>query len=258
MADIHPGAIVDPGAELGDNVEIGSYSIIEKDVVIGDNTWIGPHVVIRSHTTIGCDNRVYQFSSIGEAPQSYAYAGEPTRLTVGDRNIIREYCTLNRGTAQHSGETRIKNDNLIMAGSHIAHDCVVENNAILANGATLGGHVNVGDFAILGGGSFVHQFSRIGVHCIVSGGTMCYQDITPYITAAGNPAKPFGINTRGLRRRNFSEQTIGLLKQAYRLLYRSNLDLRVAIEKIDMLDKDSAVLRELSAFLRHSARGISR
>ncbi|MEJ2177738.1 MAG: acyl-ACP--UDP-N-acetylglucosamine O-acyltransferase [Gammaproteobacteria bacterium] len=258
MPGIHPSAIVDPGADLGSGVEIGPFSIIEKDVVIGDNTWIGPHVVIRNHTTIGRDSKIFQFSSIGEQPQHQGYAGEPTRLVIGDRNVVREYCTLNRGTAGHLGETRIGDDNFIMAYVHIAHDCTLGNNIIFANGASLAGHVDVGDYAILGGFSLVHQFCKVGAHCITGIGAICFQDVPPYIVAAGNSAQPYGINTKGLHRRDFSDDTIALLKRAYRLLYRSNLDLNTAIEEIDQLAPGDEAVSVFSEFLRCSKRGVIR
>jgi UDP-N-acetylglucosamine acyltransferase len=258
MPGIHPSAIVDPGADLGSGVEIGPFSIIEKDVVIGDNTWIGPHVVIRNHTTIGQDNKIFQFSSIGEQPQHQGYAGEPTRLVIGDRNVVREYCTLNRGTAGHLGETRIGDDNFIMAYVHIAHDCTLGDNIIFANGASLAGHVDVGDYAILGGFSLVHQFCKVGAHCITGIGAICFQDVPPYIVAAGNSAQPYGINTKGLHRRDFSDDTIALLKRAYRLLYRSNLDLNTAIEEIDQLAPGDEAVSVLCEFLRCSKRGVIR
>ena len=258
MAEVHPSAIVDPGAELGEDVEVGPFSIIERDVVIGDKTWIGPHVVIRNHTTIGRENRIYQYSSIGEAPQYRGYQGEPTRLIIGHRNIIREYCTLNRGTAGHLEETRIGDDNFIMAYVHIAHDCTLGNNIIFANGASLAGHVDIGDYAIMGGFSLVHQFCKVGAHCITGIGAICFQDVPPFIVAAGNSAQPYGINVKGLNRRDFSEETITLLKRAYRLLYRSNLDLKTAITEIERLAPDNPAIATFSNFLRHSERGVIR
>ena len=258
MANIHPSAIVDPAAELGKDVEVGPFSIIEKDVVIGDGTWIGPHVVVRNHTTIGKENKIFQFSSIGEQPQYQGYAGEPTRLIIGDRNTIREYCTLNRGTAGHLGETRIGNDNFIMAYVHIAHDCILGNNIIFANGASLAGHVDVGDYAIMGGFSLVHQFCKVGAHCITGIGAICFQDVPPFIVAAGNSAKPYGINVKGLHRRDFSEDTISMLKRAYRLLYRSNLDLKTALAEMETLAPGNTAVKIFSEFLRQSERGVIR
>ncbi len=258
MPKIHPSAIVDPAAELAEGVEIGPFSIVEKDVVIGKDTWIGPHVVIRNHTTIGEGNKIFQFSSIGEQPQYQGYAGEPTRLILGDRNVIREYCTLNRGTAGHLGETRIGHDNFIMAYVHIAHDCTLGNNIIFANGSSLAGHVDVGDYAIMGGFSLVHQFCKVGAHCITGIGAICFQDVPPFIVAAGNSAQPYGINTKGLHRRDFSDDTISLLKRAYRLVYRNNLDLKTALEEIDKLAPDNSAVLTFSDFLRRSERGIIR
>ncbi|NKB61155.1 MAG: acyl-ACP--UDP-N-acetylglucosamine O-acyltransferase [Gammaproteobacteria bacterium] len=258
MAEIHETAIIDPSAKIGSNVVVGPYTIIEGDVSIDDGCWIGPHVVIRNHTSIGKNNRIFQFASIGEEPQYQGYAGEPTRLEIGDRNIIREYCTLSRGTAGHTGATEIGNDNFLMAYVHIAHDCILGSNTIFANGASLAGHVEVGDYAIMGGFSLVHQFCKVGDHCITGIGAICFQDIPPYIVAAGNSAKPFGINTKGLRRRSFSEDTISLLKSSYRLLYRSNLNLQTAIEQIQELDPRCAETTNFASFLDRSERGIIR
>ena len=256
MARIHQSALVDPGAELGDGVVVGPFSIIEKDVVIGDHTRIGPHVIIRSHTDIGAHSQIFQFSSIGEEPQHQGYRGEPTRLQIGQRNIIREYCTLNRGTAGGLGVTRLGDDNLIMAYVHIAHDCTLGNHVVFANGASLAGHVEVGDYAILGGFSLVHQFCNIGAHCITGIGAVCLQDVPPYIVAAGNSAKPFGINVKGLQRRNYAEGTINLLKKAYRLLYRSDLNFQTAIAEIERLDGNNPEVSVFCDFLRRSVRGI--
>jgi len=258
MAQIHQSAMVDPSAELGDGVIVGPFSIIEQDVVVGNHTWVGPHVIIRSHTTIGAENRIFQFCSIGEEPQYQGYGGEPTRLQIGDRNTIREYCTLNRGTAGGLGVTTIGNDNFIMAYVHIAHDCTLGNHVIFANGASLAGHVDVGDYAIMGGFSLVHQYCNVGAHCITGIGAVCFQDIPPYIIAAGNTATPFGINVKGLRRRYYSEESIDLLKQAYRLLYRSNLDFKTAIARIEKLNGDNPQVAIFCEFLRRSERGIIR
>ncbi len=217
---IHERAIVHPGAQIGDNVSIGPFSIIEDNVSIGDGTIIGPHVVIRNHTHIGKDNHFFQFSSIGEAPQYRGYKQEPTQLIIGDRNTFREYVTLNRGTPDFSQQTVIGDDNFIMAYVHIAHDCIIGNSTTFANGASLAGHVKVGDFAILGGFSLVHQFCSVGAHCITGIGAVCFQDVPPYIVAAGNSAEPYGINSKGLKRRGYSDNSITLLKSAYKLLYR--------------------------------------
>lgn len=257
MAEIHQTAIVDKSVKLGENVTVGPYSIVEANVSIGDGTWIAPHVVIKSLTTIGKENRIFQFSSIGEAPQHQGYAGEPTELRIGDRNTIREYCTINRGTADGLGITKIGNDNFIMAYTHIAHDCVLGDHIVFANGASLAGHVDIGDYAILGGFSLVHQFCKVGQHCITGIGCVCFQDIPPYIIAAGNPAKPFGINSKGLRRRNFSGRSIRLLSNAYKMVYRRHLNLQSAINEVEKMD-DDADLTIFREFLRQSKRGIIR
>lgn len=257
MSEIHQTAIVDKSANLGENITIGPYSIVEAGVTIGDGSWIGPHVVIRSLTTIGKQNKIFQFCSIGEAPQHQSYAGEPTNLEIGDRNTIREYCTINRGTA-NSGTTKVGNDNFIMAYTHIAHDCVLGNHIIFANGASLAGHVDVGDYAILGGFSLVHQFCKIGQHCITGIGCVCLQDVPPYIIAAGNPATPYGINSKGLRRREFSEESIKLLNQVYRIVYRRNHNLQSAIEEVEKVNGNNPEVINFSEFLRQSERGIIR
>ncbi|MFN4148522.1 MAG: acyl-ACP--UDP-N-acetylglucosamine O-acyltransferase [Rhodocyclaceae bacterium] len=256
---IHPSALVDPTAQLGENVTIGAYTIIGAEVEIGDGTWIGPHVVIDGPTKIGRDNRIYQFSSLGEAPQDKKYAGEPTRLEIGDRNTIREFCTFNRGTVQDAGVTRIGNDNWIMAYVHIAHDCQIGNHTIFANNAQLAGHVHVGDWAILGGYTGVHQFVRIGAHCITGMGSILLQDVPPYVTVGGNPAAPHGINSEGLRRRGFAPETIAAIKRAYKTLYRSGLKLDEAVAAI-AAEAQAAIpeLVPLADFLAAPGRGIIR
>ncbi len=255
---IHPTAIVHPGARLGSNVEIGAYSIIGKHVEIGDDSWIGPHVVIEGHTRIGRENRFFQFCSIGAAPQDKKYAGEPTRLEIGDRNTAREYCSFNVGTPQDAGVTRIGNDNWIMAYVHIAHDCMVGDNTIFANNATLAGHVSIGDWAILGGFTGVHQFTRVGAHAFCGVGTVLLQDLPPYVTVAGNPARPHGINSEGLRRRGFSAPAIAAVKHAYRLLYRSSLSLEDARQAIEALAASQPEVVPLADFIADSRRGIVR
>ncbi len=257
MIDVHPTAIVDADTEIADNVTIGAYTIVESGVSIGSDTWIGPHVVIRNHTRIGQQNKIYQFSSIGESPQHISYDGEPTTLEIGDRNIIREYCTINRGTADNRGETRIGDDNFIMAYTHIAHDCVLGNHIIFANGASLAGHVDIGDYAILGGFTLVHQYCKIGQHCITGIGCVCLQDVPPYIVAVGNPASPLGINTKGLRRRNFSDADIRRLKKAYKLVYREDLDRKAALKELDSLGDDPNIVI-FANFLQQSQRGTIR
>ncbi|MDI6749070.1 MAG: acyl-ACP--UDP-N-acetylglucosamine O-acyltransferase [Pseudomonadota bacterium] len=256
---IHPSALVDPKAQLGENVTVGAYTIIGAEVEIGDGTWIGPHVVINGPTRIGRDNRIFQFSSLGEAPQDKKYAGEPTWLEIGDRNTIREFCTFNRGTVQDAGVTRLGNDNWIMAYVHIAHDCQVGNHTIFANNAQLAGHVHVGDWAILGGYTGVHQFVRVGAHCMTGVGSVVLQDIPPYVMAAGNPAAPHGINSEGLKRRGFAPETIASIRRAYKTLYRSGLKLDEAVAAISSAAQaGTPELAPLAEFLAVPGRGIIR
>jgi UDP-N-acetylglucosamine acyltransferase len=254
---IHPLAIVDPDARIGKDVQVGAFSIIAAGVEIGDGTWIGPHVVINGPTRIGVKNRIYQFSSIGEAPQHMGYQGEPTRLEIGDRNTIREYCTFNRGTVAGGGVTRIGDDNFIMAYCHIAHDCRVGNRTIFANNASLAGHVTVEDQVFFGGFSMIHQFCRVGAHAMTGMNTVSFKDIPPYLLVAGNTAVPHGLNVRGLKRRNFSEQTIESLRQAYKLIYKSGLRLDEATEKLAPLAANPEV-RHFLDFIKQSERGIVR
>jgi UDP-N-acetylglucosamine acyltransferase len=255
---IHPTAIVDPGAKIAANVEIGPYSIIGADVEIGEHTVIGPHVVIKGHTRIGRENRIFQFSSLGEVPQDKKYAGEPTRLEIGDRNVIREFCTFNLGTAQDAGVTRIGDDNWIMAYVHIAHDCQVGNKTTFANNAQLAGHVVVEDWAILGGYTGVHQFCRVGAHVMTAVGTVVLQDIPPYLMAAGNTAQPYGINVEGLKRRGFTAESLSALKRAYRTLYKSGLLLEEAKIKLAEEAKTQPDVQRFVDFLAVSKRGIIR
>jgi len=260
MADIkiHPTAIISPDAKLAKNVEVGAYSIIGADVVIGSGTTIGAHVVIEGPTSIGIDNRIYQFASLGAAPQDKKYAGEPTRLEIGDRNTIREFCTLNRGTTQDAGVTRVGDDNWIMAYVHIAHDCQVGNHTILANNTSLAGHVHLHDHAILGGFTLVHQFCKIGAHVITAVGTVVFKDVPPYVTAAGYDAAPHGINSEGLKRRNFSSANIAAIKRAYKTLYRNGLTLEQAKTALAEQVKECADIKIMLDFLDTSTRGIVR
>ena len=255
---IHPTAIVHPGARLGVDVEIGAYSLVGEHVEIGDRTRIGPHVVVEGRTRIGCDNEIFQFCSIGAVPQDKKYDDEPTFLEIGDRNTIREFCSFNVGTAQDAGATRIGNDNWIMAYVHVAHDCVVGNHTIFANNATLAGHVHVGDWAILGGFTGVHQFVRVGAHSFCGVGTVLLQDLPPYVTVAGNPAKPHGINSEGLRRRGYSASAIAAIKRAYRSLYRAGLSLDEARSTIAGIAADTPEVAPFSEFIASSSRGIVR
>lgn len=255
---IHPQAIIDPGAQLGEDVQVGPFSVIGPGVVIGDGTWVGPHVVIQGPTRIGKRNRIYQFASVGEAPQDLKYAGEPTRLEIGDGNTIRESCTFSRGTVGGGGVTRIGNNNFFMAYVHIAHDCQVANNTIFANNASLAGHVSVDDHAILGGFTGIHQFCRVGAHCMTGIGTVSFKDIPPYVMAAGNTARPYGLNLKGLKRRGFSTQTIEALRRAYKLLYRSGLTLEAAVEQMEQTQADCPEVAHFAGFVKQTERGIIR
>jgi UDP-N-acetylglucosamine acyltransferase len=256
--NIHPTAIVSPGAQLAPDVEIGPYTVIGPNVEIDEKCRIGPHVVITGHTRIGPNNSIYQFVSVGEAPQDKKYGGEPTRLEIGAHNTIREFCTLNRGTAQDVGVTRIGNHNWIMAYCHVAHDCQVGSHIVFANNAQLAGHVHVGDYAILGGFTCVHQFCSIGAHTITGLGTVVLQDIPTYVRAAGNPARPYGMNAEGLRRRGFAPEAIAQLKSAYRTLYRAGLGLKEAIQQLERQCASCAEIRPLLDFVTASTRGIIR
>jgi UDP-N-acetylglucosamine acyltransferase len=255
---IHSTAIVHPGARIGAGVEIGPYSVVGEHVEIGEHTWIGPHVVIGGHTRIGRDNRIFQFSSIGEIPQDKKYANEPTRLEIGDRNTIREFCTFNCGTAQDVGVTRLGNDNWIMAYVHLAHDCQVGNNTIFANNAQLAGHVHVGDWVILGGFTAVHQFVRIGAHSMTGLGTILLQDVPPYVMVSGSPSAPHGINSEGLKRRGFAEKSVMAIRRAYKTLYKSGLKLDEARVAIAAEAASVPELALLGDFLAQPGRGIIR
>jgi UDP-N-acetylglucosamine acyltransferase len=255
---IHPTAIIHSGAKLGPNVSVGAYSIIGEHVEIGANTWIGPHAVIGGHTRIGADNRIFQFVSLGEIPQDKKYGGEPTRLEIGDRNVIREFCTFNCGTVQDGGVTRLGNDNWIMAYVHLAHDCQVGSHTIFANNASIAGHVHVGDYAILGGFSLVHQFCHIGAHSLTALGTVVLKDLPPYVTVAGNPAEAHGINAEGLKRRGFSGDAIAHIRRAYKTLYRSSLTLEEAKQALTQQLGVCPEIAPLLDFLAQSSRGIIR
>jgi UDP-N-acetylglucosamine acyltransferase len=257
-ANIHQTAIIEDGARLGANVKVGPYSIIGPDVVIGDNTEVGPHVIIRGHTRIGRENRIFQFCSLGEIPQDKKYAGEPTRLEIGDRNTIREFCTFNLGTVQGGGLTSIGDDNWLMAYAHIAHDCHVGNKTIFANGASLAGHVTVDDWVIFGGFTGVHQFCRIGAHVITAASSLVLQDVPPYLMVAGNTAQPYGIHVEGLKRRGFTSEAITELKRAYRTLYKSGLLLEEAKAQLGEQARTAPDVQRMVDFLATSKRGIIR
>jgi UDP-N-acetylglucosamine acyltransferase len=255
---IHPTASIDHAALVGHDVEVGAYSVIGADVEIGEGCRIGPHVVISGPTVIGKRNRIYQFSSIGEAPQDLKYGGEPTRLVVGDDNVIREYVTFNRGTAEGHGETRIGSNNLFMAYCHVAHDCVVGSHIVFANAASLAGHVEVGDYATLGGFTSVHQFSRIGTRAFIGLGSVVTQDIPPFSTAAGNRARAVGINKVGLARKGFSKDAISALHKTFRLLLKSRKPREEALAEIQPLVDAYPEVDQLVNFIIDSQRGIAR
>jgi len=256
--NIHPTAIVSPDAHLEEGVEVGPYTIIGADVHIGKNTIIGSHVVVEDHTDIGEDCRIFQFSSLGGAPQDLKFKGEKTRLIVGNHNTIREFVTINRATSADIGVTIIGNHNLLMAYCHVAHNCKLGNHIVMANAATLAGHIHVEDFAIIGGLTGIHQFTRIGAHCIIGGASAVAKDVPPYIMAAGNHAKPYGLNTVGMKRRGFKEETIMALKEAYRLIFRSSLLFTVAIERVKNEVADTSEVRHFIDFIQKSERGIIR
>jgi UDP-N-acetylglucosamine acyltransferase len=255
---IHPTAIVDSKAELDSSVVVGAYTTIGAGIRIDADTKIGPHVVLEGPTTIGKNNDILQFSSLGAKPQDKKYAGEPTTLEIGDNNTIREFCTFNRGTVQDKGTTKIGNNNWIMAYVHIAHDCVIGNNTIMANNSSLAGHVNIDDYAILGGFTLVHQFCNIGAHIITAVGSVVFKDIPPYVTAAGYDAKPHGINAEGLKRRGYSPETILQIKRAYKVLYRNSLSLEEAKLELANMQKNCAEIALFTEFLSTSTRGIIR
>jgi len=260
--NIHPTALVDPAAQIDATARIGPYSVVGPNVTIGAGTEIGPHCVIDGVTTIGRDNRFYRFCSIGGMPQDKKYAGEPTRLIIGDRNTVREFTTFNTGTVQDGGVTTLGNDNWIMAYVHIAHDCHVGNNTILANSVQLGGHVHVGDWAIVGGLTGVHQFSKIGAHSMTGGNSSLMQDAPPYVLSAGNPCRPVGINVEGLKRRNFSPAAISALRDAYKAIYRRGLTLDQACAELrarQQSEPDVApILQVMLDFIDSSTRGLIR
>ena len=255
---IHPSAVVHPKAQLAPDVQVGPYCIIGEHVTIGAGTWIGSHVVLDGHTRIGSRNRIWHFTSIGAPPQDKKYADEPTGVEIGDGNTIREYVTINCGTAQNAGVTRVGNDNWIMAYVHFAHDCVVGSHTVFANLAQIAGHVTVGDWAIFGGATHAHQFVHIGAHAFTGIATYLAQDLPPYVMAAGNMGKPFGINKEGLKRRGFSVETIAELKRAYKTLYRRGLGLEEALAELERQASTCPEVRLIVDFISRSKRGIIR
>jgi UDP-N-acetylglucosamine acyltransferase len=255
---IHHTAVIESGAQLDASVDVGPYAVIGANVKIGAGTVIGSHTVIEGMTTLGEGNRIGHFAAIGGAPQDMKYAGEPTRLEIGNRNVFRENCTINRGTAHDKGVTRIGDDNLFMAYSHVAHDCVVGNQTVFANCAALGGHVEIGDWVILGGLTAVHQFTKIGAHAFLGGGAIVTRDVPPYVMVAGNPAAPHAVNSEGLRRRGFTEEQIRNVRDAYRIVYRSELKLSEALTRLEQLATERAEIRAFVDFIHTSTRSLVR
>jgi UDP-N-acetylglucosamine acyltransferase len=253
---IDKSAIIDPSAKIAKNVHIGAYSIIGPDVEIGEGTFIGPHVVIQPFTRLGRDNKIFQFASIGEIPQDLKFKGEKTYLEIGDRNVIREFCTINRGTAQEQSMTKIGNNNLFMAYVHIAHDCVIGNHTIFANNASLAGHVIVEDYVILSGFSGVFQFCRVGAYSFAATNSVIIKDVPPFVKVSGYYAKPFGLNTVGLQRHGFSEEALSELRRAYKIIYRNGLTLAKALEELQ--NKPSKEVQQLIQFISNSQSGIIR
>ena len=258
MSTIHPTAIVDPGAELADGVTVGPYAIIAAEVVLGPGCRIGPHAVVQGPTRMGRDNQVFQFASIGEVPQDKKYAGERTFLEIGDGNLFRECCTVNRGTVTGNKLTRIGSHNLFMAYTHVAHDCVIGDHCVFANYATLGGHVEVDDFVILGGYAGVHQFCKIGAHAFLANNAAATRDVPPFVMAAGAPAEPKGVNAEGLRRRGYSAAQIANIKSAYKVLYRSGLKLAEATLELQQRLASQPELAPLVGFLPRVTRSLIR
>ncbi|TSH90332.1 acyl-ACP--UDP-N-acetylglucosamine O-acyltransferase [Verticiella sediminum] len=262
MAHIHPSAVVDPGAELDSDVRVGPFTVIGPHVRIAGGTEIGPNCVIDGHTSIGRNNRFLAFCSIGAIPQDKKYRGEPTRLEVGDNNLVREFVTMHIGTTQDEGVTRVGNDNWIMTYVHIAHDCQIGNHTVLSSSAQLAGHVSVGDWAVLGGFTGVHQFVKIGAHCMTGGQSLLLQDVPPFVTAAGSPARAAGINAEGLKRRGFSPEAVRAIRDAYKVLYRQGLALAQAKDelrtRVQAGGDGAAALGQMLDFLDTAARGIVR
>ncbi len=255
---IHPTAIIESGADLADDVTVGPYSFIGTEVKIGTGTTVGSHVVIKGPTSIGKHNRIYQFCSIGEDPQDKKYAAEITRLEIGDRNTIREFATMHRGTKQDMSITKIGSDNLFMAYTHVAHDCVIGDHVIMANGASLAGHVQLHSHAILGGFTLVHQFTKIGQYSFAAMGSAITQDIPPYVMVGGKPTRPHGINSVGMERNGITAEDIRLIRKAYKMIYKMNLRLEDAIDQMEDLAGDSKELSIMVNFLRSVSRGILR
>ena len=258
MSGIHPTALVDPKAEIADDVEIGAFSIVGPKVKIDSGSWIGPHVVVTGRTTIGKNTRIFQFASMGEEPQDKKYNGEDTELIIGDNNTIRELCTFSRGTIQGTGKTILGDDNWIMASVHIAHDCILGDHIIMANNASLAGHVEVGDWAILSGYSLIHQFCSVGEHSFTSFASHVNQSIPPYVTVSGEKAKARGVNTEGLKRRGYSSEQVQQVRRAYKILYRSGLTMDQAKTELMAMAKESSEIEPLVHFLNTTEKSMIR
>lgn len=255
---IHQTAIIHPTARIGQDVTIGPWTVIGEEVEIGEGSWIGSHVVIQGPTKIGKHNRIYQFSSVGESPQDKKYQGEQTYLEMGDHNVIREFCTVHRGTAQDKGTTRIGNHNLFMAYVHIAHDCNIGNHTIFANNASLAGHVQVGDYANLGGFVGVFQFCRLGAYSFTTGASIVVKDVPPFLKVSGHYAKPYGLNSVGLKRRGFTDEMMTQLKRAYKTIYRKGLTVKQAVEELKLMTQQCIEIDQLVQFIEASTSGIVR
>jgi UDP-N-acetylglucosamine acyltransferase len=251
-------AVVSPQAQVAPDVEIGPFTIVGAEVSIDSGTWIGPHAVVNGPAKIGKNNKIFQFASLGEDPQDKKYNGERTWLEIGERNTFREFCTVNRGTVQGSGVTRIGNDNLLMSYSHVGHDCTLGDNIVMANVATLAGHVEIGDCASLGGLSAVHQYTKIGAYCFIANNAAVTRDVPPYVMAVGQPADPHSINTVGLQRRGFTPTQILNIRRAYRVLYRSQLKLEEAVERLEETAASQPEIRIFVDFIKRSSRSIVR
>jgi len=258
VSGIDSRAIISPKAQLAEGVTVGPYTVIEDGVEIGKGTWVGPHAVIKGPTRIGADNKIFQFASIGDAPQDLKYKGEPTRLEIGDRNVFREFTTMNRGTVGGGGVTVIGSDNLFMAFTHVAHDCRVGSKCVMANYATLAGHVELGDWVIMGGYSGTHQFTKVGAHAFIGNNAAVTRDVPPYVMAVGTPAVPHSINSEGLKRRGFTPEQVRALKNAYRVLYRSDLKLDDALVQLREMAQGEPVIQPMIDFIGQSTRSLVR
>jgi UDP-N-acetylglucosamine acyltransferase len=258
MARIDPHAVVSAKAQLADDVEVGPFAVIGDGVVIGPRCRIGPHAVVNGPTTLGADNHVFQFASLGDAPQDKKYKGEPTRLEVGDRNVFREYCTVNRGTVTGNGVTRVGNDNMLLAYTHVGHDCTLGDKIVLSNLVMLGGHVELGDWVIMSGYAGAHQFAKIGAHAFIGNNTSVTRDVPPYVLASGHPAEPRAINSEGLKRRGFAPEQIRNIKNAYRVLYRSDLKLEDAVVELTRMAQEHEELRIFVEFIGKTTRSLVR